>query len=132
MKNTIILKSTTNEDLETLFTFQLNEEANYLAAFTSKNPNDKVAYLDKWKKLVTNPDINSKTIFLKNGIVGSIAKFKMDGKWQITYWIDRDYWGKGIATNALKLFLSLEKPRPIYGSVAFDNLGSIKVLENWN
>jgi RimJ/RimL family protein N-acetyltransferase len=44
--------------------------------------------------------------------------------------MDRKFWGRGIATKALKAFLSIETNRPIYGRVAFDNLGSQKVLEN--
>jgi RimJ/RimL family protein N-acetyltransferase len=41
----------------------------------------------------------------------------------------KEYWRKGIATAALKAFLSIEKVRPIYGRAAFDNFGSIAVLE---
>ncbi|MCB0662863.1 MAG: GNAT family N-acetyltransferase, partial [Saprospiraceae bacterium] len=46
-----------------------------------------------------------------------------------TYWIDRAYWGQGIASKALATFLTLEPTRPLYGRVAFDNMGSQKVLE---
>jgi len=41
---------------------------------------------------------------------------------EITYWIDRKFWGQGIATTALNDFLKIEQIRPIYGRVAFDNL----------
>ena len=30
----------------------------------------------------------------------------------ITYWIDRKFWGQGIATTALKGFLKVEKSAP--------------------
>jgi RimJ/RimL family protein N-acetyltransferase len=61
--------------------------------------------------------------------VGSIASFEMEGNTEITYWIDRNYWGKGITTLALRHFLTIEKARPIFGRVAFDNFGSQRVLE---
>ena len=64
-----------------------------------------------------------------NIIVGSIGKFIMNGEAEITYWIDRKFWGQGIATQALKKFLAIETTRPIFGRVAFDNFGSQKVLE---
>ena len=64
-----------------------------------------------------------------NIIVGSIAKFVMNGEAEITYWIDRNFWGQGIATKALKEFLTVETVRPIFGRVAFDNFASQKVLE---
>lgn len=53
----------------------------------------------------------------------------MDGDIEITYWIDRKYWGQGIGTKTLKAFLTIETNRPIFGRVAFDNFGSQKVLE---
>ena len=123
------MSETINEDLNTLFQFQLDEKANYLAAFTPKDPNDKSAYIEKYSKLLTDPAIHMRTIKANGKIAGSIAKFVMEDKAEITYWIDRKFWGQGIATNALKKFLEIEQVRPIYGRVAFDNYGSKKVLE---
>jgi RimJ/RimL family protein N-acetyltransferase len=62
-------------------------------------------------------------------IAGSISKYVMEEEAEITYWIDRKFWGKGIATAALSAFLHLEQSRPIYGRVAFDNFGSQRVIE---
>lgn len=116
-------------DLEHLFTIQLDEEANHLAAFTSKASNDKQAYLEKYTKLLNEPTVNQQTILVGENIAGSIAKFEIEGEAEITYWVDKKYWGKGIATTALREFLSIETARPILGRVAFDNYGSQKVLE---
>lgn len=128
-KNSIILTKTEKEDLNTFFQFQLDHESNYLAAFTSKDPNDKAAYLEKYTKHLADPDIHMRTIKLNGLIVGSIAKFILENEAGITYWIDRKFWGRGIATTALSEFLKIELARPIYGRVAFDNFGSQKVLE---
>ncbi|MFT3935292.1 MAG: GNAT family N-acetyltransferase [Chitinophagaceae bacterium] len=125
----IILRKTTIADLNIFFQFQLDEEANYLAAFTQKDPTDKKAYIDKYSKFLTEPTINNQTIIVNNIIAGSIAKFEMHGEAGITYWIDKPFWGKGIATAALKKFLTIENARPIFASTAFDNFGSQKVLE---
>lgn len=70
-----------------------------------------------------------RTIKVNDEIVGSIAKFIMEGDVELTYWIDRKFWGQGIATAALKDFLKIEQSRPIRARVAFDNFGSQKVLE---
>ncbi len=125
----IKLRPTDISDLDTLFEFQLDEESGYLAAFMPKNHTDKSAYLDKFTKLLNDPAVNNQTIIFDNVIVGSIAKFVIQGETEITYWIDRKYWGQGIATKALNKFLALETTRPIFGRVAFDNFGSQKVLE---
>ncbi|HEY9532961.1 MAG TPA: GNAT family N-acetyltransferase [Mucilaginibacter sp.] len=123
------LRQTEHSDLAFLFQFQLDKEANYLAAFTSKDPADKKAYFEKFTKILDDPTINMQTVLVNETIAGSIAKFEMEGNTEITYWIDRSQWGNGIATTALKNFLSIENTRPIFGRVAFDNLGSQKVLE---
>ena len=125
----IKLIETEKDDLNAFFQFQLDKEANYLAAFTSKDPNDKTAYIEKYTKFLTDPTINMRTIKVNDVIVGSLAKFIMENEAEITYWIDRDFWGEGIATTALKDFLKIENTRPIFGRVAFDNYGSQKVLE---
>lgn len=128
--NGLILKKTKEEDLETLFLYQTDESSNQMAAFTPENPNDKSAYLDKWKKIILNPEINMQTIFEEKTIVGSVVHFDMMDETNISYWIGRKYWGKGMATKAVKLFLKMANKRPLFGRVAFDNVGSQKVLEN--
>lgn len=128
----IILRKTEITDLEFFFIFQLDNEANYLAAFTSKDPTDKNAFLQKYTKLLNDRTINMQTIIVENSIAGSIAKFEMEGEAEVTYWIDKKFWGKGVVTKALKEFLKNENARPAFGRVAFDNFGSQKVLEKCN
>ncbi|MBS1688602.1 MAG: GNAT family N-acetyltransferase [Bacteroidetes bacterium] len=123
------LRRTQETDLELFFQFQLNEEANYLAAFTAKDSGNKEAYLEKYSKFLDDETKNMQTILVGDTIIGSISKFVMEGDAEITYWIDRNFWGKGIATAALKELLSIENTRPIFGRVAFDNFGSQRVLE---
>lgn len=125
----ITLRPSVADDLEHFFLFQLDTEANYQAAFTQKDPTDKAAYIEKYSKLYNDPTTNNFTILVDDEIAGSIARFIMFGENDISYWIGRQFWGKGVATGALKKFLAIEKTRPLYGRVAFDNYGSQKVLE---
>lgn len=125
----ITLKKTTIEDLEHLFLFQTDEEANRMAAFNSKDPKDKQAYMDKWTGIVQRPDINMQTIRVDDTVVGSVIDFDMGDERNVSYWIDRLQWGKGIATKALQLFLASTDKTTLYGRVAFDNIGSQRVLE---
>lgn len=132
MKNNqldITLRPTEISDLNHLFQFQLDEEGRYLAAFMPKEPTDKSVYINKQTKLLIDPTVNNQTIILDNSIVGSIGKFIMEGNSEITYWIDRKFWRQGIASGALNTFLKIELSRPIYARVAFDNIGSQRVLE---
>lgn len=129
ISNDIILIRTEADDLNAFFEFQLDKEGSYLAAFTPKDQNDKAAYIEKYTKFLTDPTINMRTIKVNGETAGSIAKFVMEDEAEITYWIDRKFWGQGIASTALNDFLKSELTRPIYGRVAFDNFGSQKVLE---
>ena len=125
----ISLIKTEKDDLNAFFQFQLDKEANYMAAFTAKDPNDKRAYIEKYSKFLTDPTINMRTIKIDDTIIGSIAKFVIEKNAGITYWIDRNFWGQGIGTDALKSFLKLEQTRPIFAHTAFDNYASQNVLE---
>ncbi|QIL76626.1 GNAT family N-acetyltransferase [Hymenobacter sp. HDW8] len=125
----VTLRPTERADLEFLFQFQLDEEAGYLAAFMPENHTDKEAYVEKYTRFLNDPTIHMQTILVDEIIAGSISKFEREGDAEITYWIDRRFWGKGVATTALMNFLILENTRPIFGRVAFDNLGSQRVLE---
>ena len=127
--HSILLRPTVLSDLEVLFVFQLDPEANYLAAFTSKDAADKQSYLAKYTALLNNPTVNMQTVLVNGIIAESISKFEMEDDAEITYWFDKKWWGKGIASAALQQFLLVENTRPIYGRVAFDNIGSQKVLE---
>jgi RimJ/RimL family protein N-acetyltransferase len=129
INNHITLIETEEDHLNAFFQFQLDEEANYLAAFTAKDPTDKAFYIQKYTKFLTDASINMRTIKVNDVIAGSVAKYVMENDAEITYWIDKKYWGQGIATTALKDFLKIEKIRPIYARVAFDNYGSQRVLE---
>lgn len=126
----ISLRKAVEDDLEHFFRFQLDEEATYMAAFTPENPFDKEAYMTKWKRLLTLNTIYHQTILLDNGeIAGSVLSYEMNGEPQVSYWLDKQHWGKGIAPEALKQFLAIQPQRPIYGRAAADNHRSIRVLE---
>ena len=125
----MILKPTQKEDLEQLFLNQADEKAVKMAAFTSENPSDKDAYMEKWLKIIENPAINIQSIFVDDVLVGSVLHFDMMDETNVSYGIERKHWGNGYAKEALHMFLQGVEKRPLYGRVAFDNVGSQKVLE---
>ena len=101
-------------DLDNFFVFQLDKEANYMASFTPKDPSDRLAFDKHWNKILSTPDIINKTILYNDTVVGHIAKFVSEDKSEITYWLDKNVWGKGIATQAVNLFLNIISLRPLY------------------
>jgi RimJ/RimL family protein N-acetyltransferase len=58
-----------------------------------------------------------------------VSRFPADGSPHVGYWLDRAYWGKGIAGRALALFLSEVADRPLFATVATSNGASLRVLQ---
>jgi ribosomal-protein-alanine N-acetyltransferase len=123
----IILRKTEPADLETLFIHQLDETYAHMAAFMNEKYKDKDAYLTKWNKLLAE-GLNIRTILLGDKIAGSVFTWQMGNDLQISYGVGKEYWNMGIATSALQQFLAIAPQRPLFGSVAFDNVASAKVL----
>jgi RimJ/RimL family protein N-acetyltransferase len=130
MKNELLLRDVLPDDLPIFFEQQLDSEANYMAAFTSKDPTNPEAFMAHWHRNLADETTINQTILFNGHIAGSVSSYEEEGKPEVTYWLGKEYWGKGIATSALTEFLTHHnKTRPIYARVAKDNLGSRRVLE---
>jgi RimJ/RimL family protein N-acetyltransferase len=130
MKNELLLRDVRDEDLPVFFEQQLDAEANFMAAFTAKDPTDREAFIAHWHKNLANQTSINRTILFNGQVAGSVSSYEDEGRPEVTYWLGREYWGKGIATWALKELLAHHSPaRPMYARVAKDNPGSRRVLE---
>ncbi len=129
MTTDILLRDVTEGDLPIFFEQQLDPDANYMAAFTAKDPADRDAFTAHWTKILGDETITKKTILFEGHVAGSIVSFELFGEPSVAYWIGKEYWGKGIATKALSEFLGHVKARPLYARAAKDNIASIRVLE---
>lgn len=125
----ITLRKSITSDLEVFYQNQADKEAVIMAAFTAKDPYDKEGYLEKWTQLLSVDSVNMQTILVDDIVVGCVVKFVMGGDSDITYALAKKYWGKGIVSEAVRLFLEIEMHRPLLGRVVYDNYGSQKVLE---
>ncbi|HSH04046.1 MAG TPA: GNAT family protein [Anaerolineae bacterium] len=128
MKDEIRLRSVMEADLPFLFAYQLDREANYMAAFTAKDPTDREAFEAKWARILGDEGVVARVVLVKGKVAGSFLCFDMFGRRQVGYWLGRDWWGRGIATAGLGLFLEEVGERPLYAQVAYDNYGSLRVL----
>lgn len=109
MENTssIVLREVMMSDLPIFFDQQLDPEANWMAAFTRKDPADRDAFMAHWTKILENEATTNQTILFNGSVAGSVSSYvDEDEHLEVTYWIGKPYWGKGIATCALSAFLS--------------------------
>lgn len=126
----IELRDLDDDDLDAIFEMMRDPEAIALAAFTADDPDDRAAF-DRWiarKRGAT--DVVDLVITEDGGFAGTIAAFTLDGDREVSYWLARHAWGRGVATRALRLLVSREPERPLFARVAAHNAPSIAVLQH--
>jgi RimJ/RimL family protein N-acetyltransferase len=128
-EQTIALRPVRESDLDALFRQMSDPASVRMAAFTTEDPTDRQWFDAHMARVMTSPEVTMRAITWEGDVVGSVAGFVVDGQHEITYWIDRAVWGRGIAGRALALFLDVVRTRPLHARAASDNAGSLRVLE---
>jgi RimJ/RimL family protein N-acetyltransferase len=121
-----LLRDVIASDLPIFFAQQLDPVATQMAAFPAR---EREAFMAHWAKIMADESNILKTILYSDQVAGNIVSWEHDGEREVGYWLGRDFWGKGIATRALSLFLEQVTTRPLVAYVVKHNLASIRVLE---
>jgi RimJ/RimL family protein N-acetyltransferase len=124
----IALRELEDADLDRVFDQMRDPESVRMAAFTANDPDDRAEFDDRMRRIRSNPEVLIRAVTYDGELAGTIGSFVMDGDTEVTYWIDRDLWGRGIATRALALLLELVPTRPLFARAASDNAASLRVL----
>ena len=91
---------------------------------------DRAAFDAHWTKIRADATSVIRTILVDGAVAGNVLSFERDGHREVGYWIGRPFWGRGVATGAVRAFLARDEPRrPLYGHVAKHNGASMRVLE---
>jgi RimJ/RimL family protein N-acetyltransferase len=125
----VSLRPLEDRDLEAIYEQVTDPESVRMAAFTAEDQTDRRAFLDRTARLRADPTVSHRVIDVDGAAAGTIGSFHIDDQLEVTYWVDRAHWGKGVATAALRLLLAETAERPVYARAASDNLGSLRVLE---
>src|SRR6476659_8175139 len=125
----IALRPIADADLDALFDQMRDPESVWMAAFTSDDPDDRSAFDAHMATVRFAPDTTTRAVTCDGELVGTVAAFVVDGETEVTYWIDRAAWGRGIASRALELLLDLVPSRPLHARAASDNVASLRVLQ---
>jgi len=126
---TIELRDFDEADADALYEWMRHPVSVRMAAFTAEDPDDREAF-DRWLARVrANPTAMQKMIWVDGALVGSISTFEMEGEREVSYWLDRAAWGRGIASRALAAMLEVDTERPLSARAATANPASAAVLE---
>jgi len=126
MMNNVQLRDPVETDILIFYEQQLDPEAIEMSAFPSRN---KDTFMAHWGKIMVDDSVLIKTVLFNGIVAGNIVCFEQLGEREVGYWLGKEYWGKGIASQALTQFLDFIKTRPLYAHVAKHNIASRRVLE---
>jgi RimJ/RimL family protein N-acetyltransferase len=126
--STVVLRPISDSDLDAIFEQMSDPVSVQMAAFTAEDPNNRKAFDAHMARVMNLTDVTLRAVTNDELLVGTISSFVLDGVTEVTYWIDRSYWGHGLASRALELLLQEVSHRPLRARVASDNIGSLRVL----
>ena len=127
MSDEVRLRDTEPDDLPIFYEQQLDGDATRMAAFPAR---DRAAFDAHWAmNILGNLAAVKQTILVDGQVAGNIGSWQQDGQQLLGYWVGREWWGRGVATRALALFVDEVSIRPLYAHVAVHNVGSIRVLD---
>ena len=124
----VALRPVEDRDLDATFEYMRDRQAVHMAAFTAPDPDDRAAFDAHMAMVRTSPGITHRAVTCDGELAGHVASFVADGDTEVTYWIGRAWWGRGVASRALELLLELVPTRPLHARAASDNVASLRVL----
>jgi RimJ/RimL family protein N-acetyltransferase len=122
----VTLREVREDDLPTFFAHQSDPEANRMANFQAR---DRDTFMAHWARILHDRTGVVRAIEHEGLVTGNVVSWVHGNERDVGYWIGKEHWGRGIATAALKAFLTELEERPLFAHVAEHNLGSIRVLE---
>ncbi|MET7289977.1 GNAT family N-acetyltransferase [Streptomyces sp. NPDC005573] len=121
------LREVTEDDLLVFLAHEHDPEAVRRSRFT---PRPREAFLTHWRQRVLGtPGSLVRTVTVGGEPAGNILSWTEEGRRFVGYWLGRAYWGRGVGTEALALFLDAEPVRPLYAEPHSGNTASIRLLE---
>ena len=126
MAPVVRLRPVEDRDIQVFFEHQADPQAVEMAAFPAR---DRERFEAHWAKVRADRTLVARTIVADGSVAGNIGSWQEAGQQLLGYWIGREWWGRGVATQALALMTQEVAVRPLHAHVVAHNVGSIRVLE---
>ena len=123
---TVELREVREADIPIMFAHQSDLEANAMAAFPAR---DESAFREHLARVLADPANIIRAIVSGDRVVGQIGSWDDGDERNVGYWIGREHWSNGYATEALRALLAIDATRPLWVHVAEHNVGSQRVAE---
>ena len=122
----IRLRDVVAEDQQVFYEQMHDAESMRMAAHATRTGD---AFFAHWHRIMSDPANWLSAVIADGQVAGHVASWVAQDQRLVGYWIDRRWWGRGVATKALRQFLAAHLERPLYAHVARHNAGSIRVLD---
>ncbi|MEU1390527.1 MULTISPECIES: GNAT family protein [unclassified Nonomuraea] len=127
MSADVRLRPVLESDLEVFLEQEHDEEAVRRSRFA---PRERVAFMTHWAtRVLGDPTVLVRTVTVEGAVAGNVVSWWEGERRFVGYWLGRPFWGRGVGTAALGLFLAEEKTRPLYADPFAGNTGSVRLLE---
>ncbi|MEV0380688.1 GNAT family N-acetyltransferase [Nonomuraea sp. NPDC050643] len=127
MSTAVRLRDVVEADLEVFLEQEHDPEAVRRSRFA---PRERERFLTHWKtKILGDPTVFVQAIMVDDVLAGNLVAWWEDDRRFIGYWLGREFWGRGVGTRALKLFLGVERNRPLHADPFHANTASVRLLE---
>lgn len=124
----IDLRALDDDDLDAVYTMLTDAEAVKMAAFTAPDAADRASF-DEWiARERTSPDVSLHVVTERGGFAGIVAAFTVGSDREVTCWLARHAWGRGVGAEALRLLVSREPARPLFARAAAGDERFISLL----
>ncbi|HYI21102.1 MAG TPA: GNAT family N-acetyltransferase [Candidatus Limnocylindrales bacterium] len=123
----VVLREVEESDIVAFYEHQLDPQAAAMGAYEPRGLEELTA---RWHRMVVNPTITARAITVDNQTVGHVVSWiEDDGHRELGYLVASAFWGRGIATAAVRDMLKIVTDRPIEAWIAPTNAASIRVVE---
>ncbi|NJP89722.1 GNAT family N-acetyltransferase [Nonomuraea sp. FMUSA5-5] len=127
MDDIVLIRDVTEADLEVFLEQEHDPEAVRRSRF---RPREREAFLRHWKtNVLGDPAALVQAVVVGDELAGNLVAWWEGDRRFIGYWLGRAFWGRGIGTRALGLFLAKERHRPLYADPFHGNTASVRLLE---
>lgn len=125
----VSLRPLRDGDADAVFRLESDPVGADMIALLPRVPGDRPGFDQHWQRIRGDTSVVGRVIEADGVFAGYAISFLLNGERQVGYWIERELWGRGIATAALRLLLAELDGRPLWGRVARSNIASRRVLE---
>ena len=74
-----------------------------------------MAFDARWKKILNSSQNTNRTVVAEGQVAGHISCYPHGENMEVTYWLGREFWGRGLAIQALNRMLHLVVDRTTSG-----------------